>query len=162
MKRCVYCREKFEPSLSAVCVVEGVRRVTQKACEREACRTARKTEAERRSQKADPAWPEKQRGRLAAWRGRNRGYWRRWRQRNPGYRRRERQRQRRRRLERVAKINGLRADPVGEVRRIRKVGRKGVAKINGLERRLDETLGFLEAKERVAKTDGLASAAWSG
>lgn len=161
-RRCAFCQGNFEPEPQAVRVIEGVRRVTQKSCERAACRQTRKTETERRWQISRPDWAEKHRERQRSWCARNPGYWRTWRRKNAAYRRRERQRQRRRRKERVAKINGIRTDPVGEVRRIRKMGRKGVAKINGIALRLDEALNFLEDKERVAKTNGLASGTGAG
>ena len=161
VERCVFCGCEFVPEPQAVKVEGDVRVVTQKSCGEEDCDRQRRWAANQLWRKENPTWSWNQKQWMREWSKRHPGRWRRFRAENADYRERERLRMRRKRAERVAKVDGIRHDPVGHLRTIRMMGREGVAKVDGLENRLDEVIDYLEVKARVAKVDGIGAGAGS-
>ena len=64
---------------------------------------------------------------------------------------------RRKRAERVAKVDGIRHDPVGHLHKIREMPREGVAKVDGIAAQIDEVVDYLEVLACVAKVDAIGS-----
>lgn len=144
-KRCSYCGEWYAPYARAA--------ERQKHCGRPVCRRRHKRAVDRAWRLADPQWRADRQAKALTW-ARERGYWRNWRAENPEYRAREALRMRRKRVEAVAKQEGLLRNPVEHLKRIRYERVLGVAKQEGLEHRLDEVLDYLIVRERVAKQEG--------
>mgnify|MGYP001570357234 CR=1 FL=1 len=153
--RCEHCGETFVPNPRAVCAEDGERRVTQKACRRVKCQRARKAKAAAVWRRDNEGWKEKQRGWMRSWSDQHPDRWREFRAENPGYRRRERERMRRKRAERVAKVDAIRHDPVGYLRGIRSLALGSVAKVDGIAAGLDGVVDYLEVRAGVAQVDGI-------
>lgn len=144
-KRCPYCGRRYEPYARAA--------ERQKHCGQPECRRKHKRAVDRAWRLADPEWRAERQVKARDW-ARERGYWRSWRAAHLEYREREALRMRCKRVEAVAKQEGLLNDPVGHLKRIRFGPSCGVAKQEGLEHRLDEVLDYLIVRERVAKQEG--------
>ena len=158
-ERCVYCREMFPANPRAVLVVDGVRQSTQRACRRAKCQRARKAEAAALWRRDNEGWKVKQQEWMRSWSDRNPDCWREFRASSPEYRRRERLRMRRKRAGRVAKVDGIRNDPVGYLRGIRSLARGSVAKVDGIAAQLDGVVDYLEVRARVAQVDAIGGGA---
>lgn len=91
-KLCAYCDRSFEPSPHAVRVVNGVRRVTQKACDREKCRKARGRQKLRSWRKRYPERAARWLPKVQAWAKAYPDYWRQYRATHPEYVRRDNER----------------------------------------------------------------------
>ena len=144
-KHCPYCDRCYEPYARAA--------ERQTNCGQPECRRKHKRALDRAWRKNDPGWCVERQGKIRDW-AREREYWRDWRAEHAEYRDREALRMRRKRVEAVAKQEGLLKDPVGHLRQIRFRRVPGVAKQEGLAQRLDEVLEYLIVRERVAKQDG--------
>ena len=154
---CLYCHEPIPLNPRAVRVEGTERIITQKACGKEECQRQRRWAANRLWRKENPEWSENQQGWQRAFGEQHTGCWKGYRAGNAAYRERERQRMRRKRAERVAKVDGIRHDPVGHLEKIREIPREGVAKVDGIAAQLDEVVDYLEVLARVAKVDGIVS-----
>lgn len=161
-ERCAYCGEMFEVNPRAVLVVDGVRQGTQRACRDAKCQRARKAEAAALWRRDNDGWKVKQQGWMRSWSDRNPDCWREFRAADADYRRRERLRMKRKRAERVAKVDGIRNDPVGYLREIRSLARESVAKVDGIAAQLDGVVDYLEVCALVAKVDAIGKGADTG
>lgn len=154
---CIYCRLEFKPNPRAIIVVNGKREIFQKACSRKACQLKRKAEAVRN-------WREKKKAELATkvleyarkWRAEHPDYWKLYRKKHSAYREKEELRMKNKRAGRVAKVNGIRRDPVGYLNGLRVRGLKSVAKVNGIAESVDGLVDYLALKEGVAKVARIA------
>lgn len=145
-KRCSYCGRQYEPYGRAV--------ERQKHCGALECRRKHKRARDRVWRSQDAEWRKARQAKVREW-ARERQYWSGWRSKHPEYRRREALRMKRKRAEGVAKQAGLLSDPLGYLERIRYgTPPSGVARQEGLARRLDEILEYLIVRERVAKQEG--------
>ena len=145
-KRCPYCGRQYEPYARAV--------ERQKHCGLSGCRKKHKRARDRAWRSQDAEWRQARQVKVRDW-ARERQYWSGWRSKHPEYRRREELRMKRKRSEGVAKQAGLLSDPLGYLERIRYGSELwGVAKQEGLARRLDEIVDYLIVRERVAKQAG--------
>ena len=154
---CAYCHEPMPINPRAVRVEKDERIITQKACRKVECQRQRKWDANRLWRKENPEWSENQQRWMWKFGERHPGCWRGYRAGNKAYRERERQRMRRKRAERVAKVDGIRHDPVGHLHKIREMPREGVAKVDGIAAQIDEVVDYLEVLARVAKVDAIGS-----
>lgn len=88
-QRCCCCGHLFEPDPDAVCVVRGVRRVTQKVCGRAECRQAWARKKLRRWRKLHPESAGKYAPKVRAWAKAYPDYWQHYRASRPEYVRRD-------------------------------------------------------------------------
>ena len=66
---------------------------------------------------------------------------------------------RRKRADRVAKVDAIRSDPVGYLQEIRSMAKESVAKVDGIAAQLDGVVDYLEVRARVAQVDGMGKGA---
>ena len=141
MQRCPFCGEMYEPNPRAVCVKNGVRRVSQKACTRKICKKKRKAMSQ-------ALWLAKRPGvfrglyiKTRLWLDKHPGYLRDYRAGHPDYVRSDNEQRRQRHIRERRRADIQDAIPRREIRQIQ--GVQGADIQDTIRLRLDGLLHVL-------------------
>lgn len=161
-KRCAACRQWFR--LNPRAVRDGL--CTQRYCSEDACRKARKKEAQGKWVANNPDYfkGDTHKNDCRDWAGEHPGYSMSYRNDHPDYVEANRQRQKIRDKRRLflAKKDGITQNPLRYLEGIRLLAQKNLAKKDGFRFPLEGILDFLVVKESLAKKDVIALTALVG
>lgn len=157
-KRCAHCRQWFSPDPRTVRGDDE--RSCQRYCSQAACQKASAKEARAKWLAKNPDYykGEARKTKVRLWAEDYPCYWKNWRQDHEDYRRREALRHRFKRLERVAKQDEIRQNPLGYLEGVRLLAAKTVAKQDEIRPCLEGMIDFLIVREAVAKQDEIVAA----